>query len=112
MQYRVFQTRHKETDRTFYVFENSLALPHGHYIALGNESVLSDWKWAVLSMMQRREFNIFWTVHLRVILVETNLAHNFSIICLFESSICFEQLCALPQEENCMNTTSGIITLC
>jgi len=27
-------------------------------------------------------------------------------------SECFEQLCAHPQEDNCMNTTSGIITLC
>jgi hypothetical protein len=34
-----------------------------------------------------------------------------SIICLFESSTCFEQLCAYLQEDNCMNTTSGIITL-
>jgi len=34
-----------------------------------------------------------------------------SIICLFESSTCFEQLCAHPQEENCIHTTSGIITL-
>jgi len=35
-----------------------------------------------------------------------------SIICFFESSTCFEQLCALLQEDNCINTTSGIITLC
>ena len=35
-----------------------------------------------------------------------------SIICLFESSICFEKPCAHPQEDNCINTTSGIITLC
>jgi hypothetical protein len=34
-----------------------------------------------------------------------------STICLFESSTCFEQLCAHHQEDNCMNTTSGIITL-
>jgi len=34
------------------------------------------------------------------------------MICLFESSTCFEQLCAHPQEDNCINTTSGIITLC
>jgi len=31
---------------------------------------------------------------------------------LFKSSTCFEHLCAHPQEDNCMNTTSGIITLC
>ena len=35
-----------------------------------------------------------------------------SIICLFESSTCFEQLCAHLQEGNCINTTSGIISLC
>ena len=35
-----------------------------------------------------------------------------SVISLFESSACFEQLCAHPQEDNCINTTSGIITLC
>ena len=35
-----------------------------------------------------------------------------SITCLFESSTCCEQLCAHLQEDNCINTTSGIITLC
>jgi len=30
------------------------------------------------------------------------------MICLFESSTCFEQLCVHPQEDNCINTTSGI----
>jgi hypothetical protein len=33
------------------------------------------------------------------------------IICLFKSSTCFKQHCAHPQD-NCINTTSGIITLC
>jgi hypothetical protein len=32
-----------------------------------------------------------------------------SMTCLFESSTCFEQLCGHPQEENCVNITSGII---
>jgi len=31
---------------------------------------------------------------------------------LFESFTCFEQMCAHPQEDNCINTTSDIITLC
>jgi len=35
-----------------------------------------------------------------------------SIVYLFESSTCLEQLCVYPQEDNCMNKTSGIITLC
>jgi len=38
-------------------------------------------------------------------------AQTSSIICLFESSTCFEQLCAHLQEDNCIITTSGIITL-
>ena len=33
------------------------------------------------------------------------------MICLFQYSICFEQLCAYPAEDNCINATSGIITL-
>jgi len=33
------------------------------------------------------------------------------MIYFFESSACFEQLCAHPQEDNCIDTTSGIITL-
>jgi len=34
------------------------------------------------------------------------------MIYLFESSTCFKQLCAHSQEDNCINTTSGIISLC
>ena len=30
---------------------------------------------------------------------------------LYESSTCFGQLFAHPQEDNCINTTSGVITL-
>jgi len=33
------------------------------------------------------------------------------MICLFASSTCFEQLCAHPQEDNCINTTSSMISL-
>jgi len=33
------------------------------------------------------------------------------MICLFESSTCFKQLCAHPQEDNFIHTTPGIITL-
>jgi hypothetical protein len=32
-----------------------------------------------------------------------------SIIWLFQSSTCFELLCAHPQEDSCINTTSGIL---
>jgi hypothetical protein len=58
------------------------------------------------------KFYIFLTVHLGIILVSDQLDSISSIMCLFESSTCFQQLCAHPQEENCINTTSGIITLC
>jgi hypothetical protein len=30
---------------------------------------------------------------------------------MFESSTCFEQLCAYPQEDIYINTTSGVITV-
>ena len=58
-------------------------------------------------------FYIFMTAHLRIIMVSDQPdAQISSIICLFQSSTCFEQLCAHSQEDNCMNTTSGIITVC
>jgi len=39
-------------------------------------------------------------------------AQFFYIIRLFQSSACFEQICAHHQEVNCINTASGIVTLC
>jgi hypothetical protein len=52
-------------------------------------------------------------VHLCIILVSDQLDETVStMICLFESSTCFEQLCAHPQEDSCINTTSGIISPC
>jgi hypothetical protein len=48
-------------------------------------------------------FNRLW------FLVGNQLEAQFIlIICLFESSTCFEQLCAHPQEDNCIATNSGI----
>jgi len=35
-----------------------------------------------------------------------------SIICSFQPSTCFEHLCFHPQDDNCINTTSDIITVC
>ena len=64
-------------------------------------------------LTQLNKFYIFLTVHLRIILVNEQLGAGISsIICLFESSKCFEQLCAHLQEENCINTTSGITKVC
>jgi hypothetical protein len=52
------------------------------------------------------KFYIFRTVLLSIILVKWPTWRTISsIICLFESSTCFEQLCAHPQEDNCINTT-------
>jgi len=46
-----------------------------------------------------------------LILVGKQIYAQFFMIYLFESSTCFEHLCAHSQEDNCINTTSGIITL-
>jgi len=46
-----------------------------------------------------------------VILIGNQLDTISSITCLYESCTCFEQLCAHPQEDNCIDTTSGIIIL-
>jgi hypothetical protein len=49
---------------------------------------------------------------------EYNFWYNHSVLvavwCAGEDGThhVFEQTCAHPQEDNCMNTTSGIITLC
>jgi hypothetical protein len=59
-------------------------------------------------------FNILWTVHLHIILVDNEIdAQIFYItfIYLFKYSTCFEQLCVYRQEDNYLNTTSGTITL-
>ena len=39
-------------------------------------------------------------------------AQFFYIIHLFQSSTCFEQTRAHHEEVNCINTASGIVTLC
>ena len=42
----------------------------------------------------------------------TNLMHNFFILMhLLHSSTCFDHCYAHLQEDNCINTTSGVITL-
>jgi hypothetical protein len=46
-----------------------------------------------------------------VVLVGNQLEAQFLYNIFFESSTCFEQPCAHPQEDNCINTPSGIITL-
>jgi hypothetical protein len=55
-------------------------------------------------------FYIFLTVQLHIILVGEQLEENFLYNMFIESSTCFEQPCAHPQEDNCINT-SGIINL-
>jgi len=46
---------------------------------------------------------IYLTVYLRIIPVGNQLDAQF-LLCLFESTTCFEQLCTHPQEDNCINT--------
>jgi hypothetical protein len=56
-----------------------------------------------------RKFYVLLTVHLGIILVNDKLdAEFFFLICLFQSSTCFEQPRAHHQEINFFNTTSGI----
>jgi len=50
--------------------------------------------------------------HYNYSLLFTNLMHKFFIsIHLLHSSTCFEHYCAHLQEDNCINTASGIVTL-
>jgi len=51
-------------------------------------------------------------MHLCIILVGNDLMHNFSMISSFNPLKSPKCLCAHPQEDNCVNTTSGIINLC
>ena len=58
-------------------------------------------------------FNILLTVLLDKLLVGDQLdTQIFYIIRLFQSSTCFEQTRAHHQEVNCINTVSGVVTLC
>jgi len=60
------------------------------------------------------KFYILLTVHLDITLVGDQIDTQFFyfIIRLFQSPTCFEQRVAHPQEVNCINTESGIDTLC
>ena len=58
-------------------------------------------------------FNVSLTVHLSTTLVNDQLDAQFLfIIRLLQSSTCFELRCAHHQEVNCINTASGIVSLC
>ena len=59
-------------------------------------------------------FNILLTVHLSTNVVndEPDAQFLYSIIRLLQSSTCFEERCAHHQEVKCINTASGIVTLC
>jgi hypothetical protein len=53
------------------------------------------------------------TVHPNIMIVFfTDLMHKFFILIhLLRSSTCFEHYCAHLQEDNCVNTPDGIVTL-
>ena len=59
-------------------------------------------------------FDIFLTVQLSITLVNDQLDAQFFyfIIRLLQSSTCFEQRRAHHQEIKCINTATGIVTLC
>ena len=55
-------------------------------------------------MIRRKLFYILLTVHIRIIVIDNQIDAQFlSMMCLFESSTCFEQPCAHPREDNCIN---------
>jgi len=68
-----------------------------------------------LKRKYRQKYLIFFlTVHLRIILVgnQHDAQFFYNTFIYLNPTACFEQLRAHPQEDNCMNTTSGIMTLC
>ena len=59
-------------------------------------------------------FYILLTVQPNIMIVFffINLMHKFFILIrLLHSSTCFEHYCVHLQEDNCINTASGIVTL-
>jgi len=59
-------------------------------------------------------FYVLLTLHFNIMIVFffTNLIHKFFILIhLLHSSTCFEHYCAHLQEDNCINTASGIVKL-
>jgi len=58
-------------------------------------------------------FCVLLTVHPNIMIVFlTNLMHKFFILIhLLHSSTCFEHYCALLQEDSCVSTASGIVTV-
>ena len=61
---------------------------------------------------KRYFFKVFLTVFPNMIVFFTNLMHRFLILIhLLDSFTCFEHYCAHLQEDNCISTTSGMVTL-
>ena len=64
-------------------------------------------------MLRPAIYRITISVTYSILLVGDQLdAQFFYIISLFQPSTCFEQTRAHHQEVNCINTASGIVTLC
>ena len=59
-------------------------------------------------------FDVLLTVHFTITLANDQLDAQFFyfIILLLQSSTCFDQRRAHQQGSNCINTASGIVTLC
>jgi len=83
---------------------------------------IPSWRWLKMTETCRSlnvvsnycvNFYVLLTVHPNIMIVFfTNLIHKFFIlIYLLYSSICFEHYCAHLQEDICINTASGIVTV-
>jgi len=59
-------------------------------------------------------FDVLLTLHLSIILVNNQLDIQlfYFIIRVLQSSTCFEQRRVHHQESNCINTATGMVTLC
>ena len=55
---------------------------------------------------------VFESTHITLANDQLDAHFLYSIICLLQSSTCFEQRRAHHEEVNCINTASGIVPLC
>jgi hypothetical protein len=73
-------------------------------------------EWAIVTVLQAIKYRFYGllTKHHGTILVNHLLDAQiiFSNMCILQYCTCFEQYCAHPQEVNCINTASGVVTLC
>jgi hypothetical protein len=74
-----------------------------------------DYYLLLLSCDKFKDFYVLLTEHHGTILVNHQLDAQilyFNNMCILQSSTCFEQYYAHPQEVSCINTASGVVTVC